>query len=98
MEFIVAEKQGPHGLLLVIKDKNLLGKKVEERNVQLDLLSSFYKGVEKTEEEVCALIMEARDIHFTGEAAVALGVRLQLIEQSHILLVQGVPHAEVAMG
>ncbi len=95
MKFIVAEKCGPHGVLLVVTDKNLIGKVVEERSVRLDLSSIFYKGEEKTEEEVCSLISGARDIHLTGRCALALGRELRLIDERCILRVRGIPHAEV---
>ena len=96
--FIVAEKHGPHGLLLVITDKDLLGKKVEEGKIQLDLRAKFYEGAEHTKEEVKKQLAQARDLHFTGKEAVALGVEEDLINPHKILWVKGVPHAEVVMG
>ena len=52
MALLVALKQGPHGLLLVITDKNLLGRRIEEGNLQLDLRSQFYQGEEKSKTEI----------------------------------------------
>ena len=95
---IVAEKQGPHGLLLVITDKDLLGKKITAGKIQLDLSAKFYQGTEQTKEEVKKQLVRARDLHFSGKEAVALGVEEDLINPHKILWVKGVPHAEVVMG
>ena len=98
MNFIVAEKQGAHGILIVVTDKDLLGKNFEEGKIQLDIRSVFYQGEEKTSEEVKKLIESARDVMFTGKAAVALGIEWDLINPKKILYVQNVPHAQVALG
>lgn len=97
MNFVVAEKQGAHGILLVVTDKELIGKHFEEGNVQLDLRSVYYKGEEMSAEDVKTLIREVRDVVFTGKAAVALGIEMDLIDPKNILYVQNVPHAQVAL-
>ncbi len=97
MKFIIAEKQGAHGLLLVVTDKELLGKNFEEGKVQLDLRSTFYKGEERTKEEVKTLLAGARDVVLTGKMAVALGIELDLVDPKKILYVQNVPHAQAAL-
>lgn len=94
MMFIVAEKHGPHGLLLVVTDKDLLGKKFSAGKKQLDLTMQFYAGEAKRPEDVKKLLVQARDVHLTGKNAVALGVELELVDPNCILWVEGVPHAE----
>lgn len=98
MSFIVAEKEGPHGLLLVVTDKDILGKKFEEGKRQLDLSKDFYRGGEKKKEEVKKMISTARHLHLTGKESVALGVEMNLVNAWKILWIKGVPHAQVVMG
>jgi uncharacterized protein len=98
MTFVVSEKDGPHGLLLVITDKEILGKKFEEGKVELDLTKKFYEGKERNKEEVRELISKARDLHLTGKEAVAVGVEMGLVNSERILFVKGMPHAEVVKG
>lgn len=98
MNFITAEKLGAHGLLLVVTDQDILGKFFEEGRVQLDLRTAFYKGEERTKEEVKTLLAGARDVVFTGKVAVALGIELDLVDPKKILYVKNVPHAQVALG
>ena len=98
MEFVVSEKDGPHGILLIITDENILNQYFEEGKLQLDLKRKFYQGEQKSKKEVVLLIKRAQHIHFTGKAAVALAIELDLIISEKILYVQGVPHAETARG
>lgn len=97
MKFIVSEKKGVNGILLVVTDLEIFGKKFEENNLQLDLSKNFYHGEEKKENEVKEIIITAKHFHFTGRAAVALALNLGLIRAKNILYIQGVPHAEAVI-
>ena len=97
MKFVVSEKMGPHGKLLVITDLGIIGKKFEERNLQLDLTQKFYQGEEKSEEELKKIINFIRHLHLTGKGAVAFGLNMGLVESNKILYVDNIPHAEVVV-
>lgn len=97
MTFIVARKETPRGLLLVVTDADILGKAFAEGKVCLDLANDFYQGRETEKEEVKQLIPQARYLHLTGEKAVRLGLQLGFVDEKNILRVQKVPHAEVVM-
>ena len=94
---IVSQKKGPHGILLVVTDSGIIGKKFEEGRVQLDLMQDFYKGEEMNKNQVKSLLQKSRHAHFTGKESVAIGVELDLIDVNRILYVDGVPHAEVVL-
>jgi uncharacterized protein len=97
MTLIISRKQGPNGLLLVVTDKEILGKTFSEEKVQLDLTKEFYIGEEISKKDLKIMLPQARDIHFTGPESVAVGVEVDLIDPKNILWVEGIPHAEVVM-
>lgn len=97
MIFIVSKKQGPYGSLVIVTDKDLVGKKFEEGKLQLDLSKAFYLGEECTKEEVKSLLKEAQHIHLTGKKSVALGVEMNLISKKKIICVLGIQHAEMVL-
>lgn len=97
MVFIISEKQGPHGSLVVVTDKNLVGKRFAEGKLQLDLSKAFYQGKESSPGEAKLLLKKAQYAHLTGKKAIALGVRLNLICKERILRVAGIPHAEMVL-
>ncbi|HLC70747.1 MAG TPA: DUF424 family protein [Candidatus Nanoarchaeia archaeon] len=98
MQFIVAEKHSTHGLLLVITDEDILGKRFEEGKRQLDMAAKFYQGETKTKEEVKKLIPKARHLHLTGKHIIAMAIELDLVHPDKILWVEKVPHAQVVGG
>lgn len=98
MKFIVTEKNSTPGLLLVITDEDILGRKLVEGKKQLDMTAKFYRGEKRTQEEVKKLIPKARHLHLTGKHIVALAIELDLVNPKHILWVEKVPHAEVVGG
>ncbi|MBI2112671.1 DUF424 family protein [Candidatus Woesearchaeota archaeon] len=97
MVFIVSKKEGHNGMLLVVTDKEIVGKIFTEGKRQLDLTKDFYRGKDASKEDVAKLFSEARDLHLTGKHSVALGIELGYVDAQHILYVKSVPHAQVAV-
>ena len=97
MNFIISKKFAPEGLILVITDKDIVGKLFEEGNKQLDLTKNFYLGDERDAEAVKSLIPEAHILHLTGEKAVALGIELDYVDKDKVVWISGIPHAEALL-
>ena len=95
MALIVKEYYSQHGYIYVVTDKDILGKKFEERKLQLDLTKKFYSGEEVSKEELKKKIKQARHLHLTGKEAVAVGIEMDLVDPEKILYIQKIPHAEV---
>jgi hypothetical protein len=86
---------------LAICDSNLLGKTFEEGKKQIVLHEHFFKGEEKTEEEVKELIEKgsAEDYTFNivGEQSVSLALKAGVIKPEGITKIQGIPIALVLL-
>lgn len=95
MEYIVSKKQSQFGLLVVVTDSEIVGKKFEEGRLQLDLTKKFYLGEKKNKEEVKQMMITARHLHLTGKDAVAIGVEMDLVDPKKIIFVDKIPHAEI---
>lgn len=87
-----------NGKILVVSDKEILGRKFEEGNLQLDLSKEFYRGEEKPEAEIKALVKAAYLLHLTGRKTLKFFSGLGIINKKRILIVKGIPHAEVYLG
>ena len=77
--------------------KGIIVKKLEEKNLQLDLTSSFYNGEEKEEKEIAKLFHEAYIINLVGNDSVNLGLKLGILSKSNIIHIKKVPHAQVIL-
>jgi hypothetical protein len=80
---------------IAICDSDLIGKKLEEDKLQLDLTGNFFKGEEKTEEEVQFIMedgkLEDATFSLAGKETCNLALKLGLIIESGITYIQSVP-------
>jgi len=87
--------------VVAICDNNLLGKKFEQDNKQIDLTSKFFQGEEKTEQEVLEIMQNfsAEDATFNivGKKSVDLALKTGLIKQEGIITIQDIPIALVLL-
>ncbi len=83
--------------VLAVCDSDLLGKKFEEKDLQIDLNSAFYKGEEKSEKEILELFKKASTINLVGKKSVELGIKAGIIDKEKVIKIKGVPHAQVLL-
>ncbi len=83
--------------VVVVCDTDLVGKKFEEGNFQLDVKESFYKGDEATESEVIKLLQtmlrEDATFNIVGEESTNAAVKSGIISEDDIQTIQGIPFA-----
>jgi hypothetical protein len=86
---------------IAICDSDLIGKTFEEGNRQIKISESFFKGDEKTEQEVLKIMEDgaAEDSTFNivGEESVKAALKAGLIKKSGITRIQRVPVALVLL-
>ncbi len=97
MAFIVNTKQSPHGLLIIVTDKELLGKQFKEGKLQLNLSAPFYQGEEMETSEVEKMIFGGYILHLTGKEIISLALKWRLVEPDRVLVIQKIPHAQVIL-
>jgi len=84
--------------VVAVCDDDLLGRKIEENELQLDLSSDFYKGTQYSDKVLVRDIMRNADIlNVVGKISVALALEEGLIDKKHIITVKDVPHAQASI-
>jgi hypothetical protein len=87
--------------VVAICDKELIGKKFEEEDFQLDIKESFYKGKIKSEQEIIKIIkdMSAEDATFNivGKNAVNTAIKTGIISKNSVKKIQNIPYAMVLL-
>lgn len=84
-------------VLVSVCDKELIDQVFEENGIKLDLNSDFYKGEEKTAEEVGDIIRNADYVNLVGPKAVEIGLKEGVIEKDKIIYIQGIQHAQAVI-
>ena len=87
--------------VVAICDKELIGKKFEQDNLQLDIKESFYKGEEKTKQETISFMqnMSKEDSTFNiiGEKSVNCALQAEIISKNGIKKIKNIPFALVLL-
>ena len=83
--------------LLAICDNDLIGKKFEEKNLQLDLTVDFYKGEEKSEKELIELIKDSYIVNIVGKKSINLAIKLGIVNKKNIIKIKNIPHAQTIL-
>lgn len=83
--------------IVAVCDTQLVGTLIEDGTKQLDLRSDFYKGEERDRDEIGDLIRNADSVNLVGEESVALGLQEGVIDETHIIRIKGVPHAQAVL-
>ncbi len=85
--------------IVALCDSELLGKKFEEGNKQLDLRENFYKGEELNEERIIALLKDYQKddatFNIVGENAVKTALKSGIIDKNGVGKIAGIPYALV---
>jgi hypothetical protein len=89
------EHQTASGLLVAVCDKELLGQSFQEAELRLAVTERFYKGEEATEDEVIASLRRATIANVVGRRAVQCAVEHEFINEANVLVIGGVPHAQM---
>ena len=81
--------------LLAACDEELLGTRHSEGKFRLDVASTFYDGMRVGEPELGHYLKSCTVANLVGKRTVDVAIALGLVDPGNILIVGGVPHAQV---
>ena len=83
--------------IVAVCDPELVGKKFEEDNMQIDVTEEFFKGEEMSESKVLKVLQEkANDdasFNIVGKNSVEIAAKAGIIDKDRCLIIQKVPVA-----
>ena len=81
--------------VVAICDKELIGKKLKDKNISIEITERFYKGELKSEQEVCKIFQEATNMNIIGKKAIELALKQGIIAKDSIKTIKNIPHAQI---
>ncbi len=87
--------KAPAGDVVAICDEDILGKTLEDKKYSVKISEHFYKGEIKGAATIIPILKLAVNINIIGKESVALGLKIGIIKQENIIMIAGVPHAQV---
>ncbi len=82
--------------IVAVCDNNLIGRKFEEKNLQLDITERFYKGEELPEDKIILILKNSTNANIVGKESIKVALKAGIIKKENIIKIQGVPHAQFA--
>lgn len=82
-------------VIVAVCDKNIIGKVFREGEFVLKLDEYFYKGKEADKDEVKEALSCATIANIAGEKSVACAVECGCIDPETIIIIEGIPHAQM---
>lgn len=83
--------------IVAICDKELVGKTFEEGELILDLNCGFFKGDEKTNDEILEIIKKSDGLNVVGEKSIEFLIENDYIDNGSVGKISGVPYAHVVV-
>jgi hypothetical protein len=83
--------------LLAACDEDVLGRKLQEGRLHLNVTPEFYDGFGADEKDLEAHLRSCTIANLVGERAVGVAIRLGYVAQENVIRIEGVPHAQWAL-
>ena len=87
--------------VIALADSDLIGKNFEEGNKQIEVKPSFFKGEEKTRDEIIKILksMHKEDATFNivGEESISCALEAGIIKEHGIIKIDNIPIALVLL-
>lgn len=84
-------------VVMAICDCAILGKRIQDGKLILDVSREFFGGEKMSKEAAIDIVKSATIANFVGETAVKCGLEAGLIHREAIVTIGGVPHAQFVM-
>ena len=97
MKFLIKVHKSQRRKIVCLCDKNLIGKKIEDNDLQLDVSKNFYNGSDSSEEEIFKETREFSSLNIVGKEAVDFALKNGLISKDNIIKIKNIPHAIVIL-
>jgi hypothetical protein len=82
-------------ILVAACDKELLGKTYREGDIKLEVSKDFYEGEDGDEELLISRLNMCTMANLVGEHTCKIASKHKFIEEDCVMLIQGVPHAQM---
>jgi hypothetical protein len=94
--YLKAHRSGTE-MLVAVCDCALMGKKFVEGHLRLEIQPDFYGDQKATTIDVESALAKATIANFVGEQAVSHAVRLGYVEMENVLMIEGIPCAQMVL-
>lgn len=74
-------------------DRELIGKKIEDKDFRINLTERFYKGEDLPEERVIDILKDADSTNIVGKNSIKVALKAKIIKKENIKKIKEIPFA-----
>lgn len=78
--------------VVAICDESLIGKKLSNKNIEIEVTERFYKGEKINTKELKEIIKKERNINLLGKEAVTCAIEEGIADEDNIIWFGDIPH------
>lgn len=93
MPLLLTLHKSPEGNIVALCDKDILGKRFEEKGIVLDIKKDFFGGKTASEKEISEALSGCLSANIVGNEAVAAALRCGAISDGGVKSVAGIKFA-----
>lgn len=82
-------------IIFAVCDEDLIGKKFSKGDLVLDISKDFYKGEKKSEKELKGIIKNFENVNLVGRKTIKFALKLGILNEESIIIIGGIPHAQI---
>ena len=82
-------------VLVAACDKEVLGKTLKQGNTVVEINRAFYEGEYVSDEELQDALQKATTANLFGEKTIKCAVKCGFIDPDSVIMIDGVPHAQI---
>lgn len=82
-------------VLVAVCDRELVGQTVRGSGLKLDISAYFYKGELSNESQVQRAISTATTANIVGERSIGIAISCGAIKPENVIIIGGIPHAQM---
>jgi hypothetical protein len=82
-------------VLVAVCDRDLIGNTYRDSGLKLEVTEEFYKGEPVDAARVQTALMGATTANIVGEQSVAAAISCGAIEPECVIIIDGIPHAQM---
>ncbi len=84
-------------ILVAVCDSELMGRTFREGALHLSVNEDFFKGQPADEHEVKKALEKATIANLVGERSVTCGIDSGVVDENCVIMIDGVPHAQMVL-
>lgn len=93
--FLKVHRTPDGGEIVAVCDRELLNTTLRHRDVEVQISETFYGNTQADEERVRAALATATNANLFGHRTISIAIECGAVDRGCVVLIGGVPHAQV---